>query len=121
MRAYDKKSILAMAGGQIQELIDREMGKIVDDIMDATRAPTEKRKLTVTMEFKPDVERRMIAVAVNCKCSLAPAIGTGTMLTALPDGFGHQVFAELVPEVPGQMDMDEDEQGQAVALRVVRG
>lgn len=121
MRAYDKKSILAMAGGQIQELIDREMARIVDDILDEDKEPAEKRKLTVTVELKPDRNRVEIAVAVNAKCSFAPSIGTGTMLRAVPDGFGHPVFVELMPEVPGQMDMDEDEQGQAVALRVVRG
>lgn len=121
MRRYDKKSILEMAGGQIREMVDREMGKLLDNITDEGTAPGEKRKLTLTVELKPDKNRRLIAVAVNCKTALAPACGVGTSLMVTSDDFGQMVAVELAEEVPGQMDMDMDEQEPQAALRIVRG
>ena len=121
MRHYDKKSILEMAGGQIQEMVDREMGKLMDNITDEGAAPEAKRKLTLTVELKPDENRRVIAVAVNCKTALAPACGVGTALVISADDFGQTVAVEFAEEVPGQMDMDQDEQAPQAALRIVRG
>lgn len=121
MRRYDKKSILEMAGGKIREMVDREMGKLLDNITDEGTAPGEKRKLTLTVELKPDQNRRVIAVAVNCKTALAPVCGVGTGLVISTDDFGQTVAVELDEEVPGQLDMDQDEQEPRAALRIVRG
>ena len=121
MRRYDKKSILEMAGGKIREMVDREMGKLLDNITDEGTAPGKKRKLTLTVELKPDQNRRLIAVAVNCKTALAPVCGIGTSLVVTSDDFGQMVAVEFADEVPGQLDMDQDEQEPQAALRIVRG
>jgi len=50
------KSILQMARGAILERVDYEMARIIENIMDANTSATAKRKLVLTLEFKPDDE-----------------------------------------------------------------
>lgn len=51
---YDSKSILQMARGAFQERVDLEMAKVIENILDPNTKPTQKRKLTMTIEFVPD-------------------------------------------------------------------
>ena len=67
-----QKSILQMARGAILERADYEMTRIIENIMDANTAPAAKRKLTLTLEFKPDAERQVIQVSCAAKSTLAP-------------------------------------------------
>lgn len=57
---YDPKSILQMARGAFQERVDLEMAKVIDNILDPNTKPTQKRKLTLTIEFTPDDDRQNI-------------------------------------------------------------
>lgn len=50
----ETKSIIQMARGSIEERIDLEMTRILDNILDPNTKPTLKRKLTVTVEITPD-------------------------------------------------------------------
>lgn len=45
------KSIVQMARGAIEERIDLEMTKILENILDPNTKATAKRKLTVTFDF----------------------------------------------------------------------
>ena len=68
---YDPKSILQMARGAFQERVDLEMAKVIDNILDPNTKPTQKRKLTLTIEFTPDDDRQNIGVSVSVKYSLS--------------------------------------------------
>ena len=68
---YDPKSILQMARGAFQERVDLEMAKVIDNILDPNTKPTQKRKVTMTMEFVPDDDRQNIAVSVTVKSDRA--------------------------------------------------
>lgn len=59
-----QKSILQMARGAIQERSDYEMSRIMENILDPNTKATEKRKLTLTLEFKPDDTRQKSRSAV---------------------------------------------------------
>lgn len=61
---YQKKSILQMARGAIQERADYEITKILDNILDPNTSATAARKLTLTLTLKPDDTRQNIAVGV---------------------------------------------------------
>lgn len=102
-----KKSILEMARGAIQERVDYEMGKVMDNILDVNTKPTAKRKITLTVVFTPDEERMNIAVDVTAKSTLQATNPVRTNLyVAGKNHTGEVQVVEMVPEVPGQMHMD---------------
>jgi len=87
----DKKSILEMSMGAILERVDYEMGKVMDNILDPNTKATAKRKISVTLELIPS----------------APS--TGELLVA-----------EMVPQVPGQLALDGEEQDHPKILKFKR-
>lgn len=52
-----KKSILEMARGAILERVDEEVKRVIVNIMDEETIASAKRKVVVTVEFKPDTVR----------------------------------------------------------------
>lgn len=74
------KSITEMAMGAIQERVDYEMSKIIDNIIDPNTNPTKKRQLTLTITFEPDDERRMVKVSAQSKSKLEPTSPVATAL-----------------------------------------
>ena len=109
----DKKSILEMSMGAILERVDYEMGKVIDNILDLNTKPNAKRKITVTLELIPSADRKTITVQSTAKSALVPTdpVTTSLYITNQP-GTGEMVVAEMVPQIPGQMDMNGSEQEQ---------
>lgn len=114
MNEDTRKSILEMCGGAFQELADYEMSRIIENIADVNTNPTQKRKLTITLELIPDDTRQNIVVKCDVKSKLAPTNPAVTMLYAT----GEQVV-EMVPQIPGQVAMDGTEQAEPSILRIV--
>lgn len=103
----DKKhSLMQMAKGAIQERVDYEVERVIDNILDVNTEPTVKRKVTLTLELKPDEDRSVIKVSASAKSTLAPATPVNTSLVIAADGNGEMVLAEIVPQVPGQVSME---------------
>ncbi len=116
----DKKSILQMARGAFEERVDLEMVKVIDNILDPNTKPTQKRKLTMTIEFTPDDDRQSIGVNVTVKSALAPTVPARTTLwVAGENSTGECQVVEMVPQVPGQMCLDGSEQEPPVTLKLV--
>lgn len=111
-----KRSILQMARGAILERTDYEMTRVIENIADPNTAATAKRKLTLTLEFKPDDNRQTIMVACVAKSSLAP---TNPVVTSLYLADGENVV-EMAPQLPGQMDLNGEEQERPAALKLVK-
>lgn len=114
----DATSILQMAKGAIQERVDYEMRRVVDNILDENTKATAKRKITLTVELIPDDERQKINVSVVAKSALAPTNPIATSLYIAGDARGEMVIAEMVPQVPGQMFMGGGEQEQPKILKL---
>lgn len=114
-----KESVLRMAAGAIEEKVDYEVSRVIDNILDVNTKPDAKRKIVVTLEFSPDAERKHIGLAVTAKSTLVPtaAVSTSMMITA--DGNGELIVAEMVPQIPGQINMEGGEQAQPKILRLV--
>ena len=53
-----RESIMRMAKGAFEERVDYEMAKVIDNILDLNTKATEKRKITLTIELKPDDKPR---------------------------------------------------------------
>lgn len=107
MENQSRASILQMARGAIQERVDYEVCKAVDNIMDLNTDPTAKRKITLTIEMKPDENRQYIKISASAKSALAPVLPVGTTLgiAANPDT-GEMVLVESTPQIPGQVGID---------------
>lgn len=114
----DKKSILEMSMGAILERVDYEMGKVLDNIMDPNTKATGKRKITVGLELIPAADRKTITVLTTAKSTLVPTepITTSLFITSAP-GTGEMLVAEMVPQVPGQMDLGGGIQEQPKVLK----
>lgn len=107
MENQNRASILQMARGAIQERVDYEVCKAVDNIMDLNTDPTAKRKIVLTIEMKPDENRQYIKISASAKSALAPVLPVGTTLgiAANPDT-GEMVLVESTPQIPGQVGID---------------
>lgn len=114
----DRKSILEMSQGAILERVNYEMGRVVENILDPNTKPDAKRKLTITLVLTPSADRRTINVNTTAKSTLVAtdAVTTGLYVTNDP-GTGEMVLAEMVPQIPGQYDMDGGVQTEANILR----
>ncbi len=114
-----RDSILRMAAGAIEEKVDYEVTRVIDNILDLNTDPKAKRKISITLTFQPDAERKHINIQAEAKSTLAPtaAVATSMMITA--DGNGEMVVAEMVPQIPGQMNINGGEQAQPKILKLV--
>lgn len=119
--AENRKSIMEMARGAIMERVDYEMTRVVDNIMDYNTKATAKRKITVTLEFVPDDNRGNVIVSATAKSTLATTNPVKTSLYVAGDRTkGHVRVAEMVPNIPGQMNFDGEEEEQAPILKLVQ-
>lgn len=112
------KSIVQMARGAIEERIDLEMTRILENILDPNTKATAKRKLTITLELSPDDERSTISVSATAKSALAP---TNPVATALYVGRtnGETQAVEMTAQIPGQTDVFGGEQEAPAQLKLV--
>lgn len=115
-----RNSIMQMAKGAFQERVDYEMSRVIDNILDLNTKATAKRKITLTIELTPDDERRQIHVAVTAKSTLATTNPVATSLCITSDGNGEMVVAEMVPQIPGQLNMDGTQQESPKLLKLVQ-
>lgn len=121
MGDLNKTSILQMAKGAIEERVDLEMSKIIDNILDFNTSATTKRKLTLTVELKPDDSRMNIRVSVTAKSSLVPTNPVVTFLyIAGAETTGEPTIVEMVPNIPGQVNMLGEEQEAPHMLKLVK-
>lgn len=116
MNEAQQKSILQMARGAIQERADYEMSRLLANILDPNTSATAKRKLTLTLELKPDDERQTISVTCTAKSALAPTNPVATMLYVADE----ENVVEMVPQVPGQTELFGGEQEAPPHLKVIK-
>lgn len=113
-----KSSLLQMAKGAIQERVDYEVSRVVDNILDMNTEAKVKRKVTLTIEMVPDEDRRVVKIAASAKSTLAPVVPVGTSLVVTADSNGEMILAEIVPQVPGQLSMSGTEQEAPKILKI---
>lgn len=102
----NKKSVLEMAMGAIVEIVDYEVGRVIANIQDPNTKADAKRKITLTLTFAPDDNRERIEMDAQAKTTLAPVSSVRTALCLTRSRDGELLLAEMLPQVPGQIDMD---------------
>lgn len=113
---YD--SILRMAQGAIEERLDYEMKRVMENILDPNAKAGQKRKIVLTIELKPDEDRQHIHVSATAKSALAPTNPVYTSLYVTGDKNGELTVVEAIPQIPGQLQMDGDEQEPPRTLKL---
>lgn len=73
------------AGGELSRQINRDIEAVMRNVVDPNTDVKAKRKITVTIEFKPNEQRNFITTNVNSKPTLAPALGAVTALSVQQD------------------------------------
>ena len=61
----------SIARGALMEIFEIEINKVAQNIADTKTAATKKRKITLTLTFKPDADRKILDVTTNASTTLA--------------------------------------------------
>ena len=113
-----RSSLLQMAKGAIQERVDYEVTRVVDNLLDMNTEAKAKRKVVLTITMVTDDDRRVVKVEASAKSTLAPVTPIGTSLVITADGNGEMMLAEIIPQVPGQISMSGNEQEAPKILKI---
>ena len=116
MEDLSKRSIIDMARGAIKERVAYEMTRVVENILDPNTSATAARKITITLNLKPDDTRQNIAVSCVAKSTLA---ATNPVTTALYVA-DEESIVEMVPQIPGQLAVDASEQEAPPMLKLIQ-
>lgn len=109
----EKLDINLLAGGAVKEAIEYALEDIFQNIKDLNTKAEKARKLTITIEFKPDESRQVIKTSVNTKTSLVPVNSISTQL--LLDKVGNKTVAtELLKQNPNQMAIEDLEDNKKI-------
>lgn len=96
-----------LANEAVQEKLTTEFGKVFDNIHDLNTKATDKRTVTVKLEFKPDDTRQVVSLTTSFTTKLADTEPVGTtVLTGKDISNGTIEAKELKSNTPGQTYMD---------------
>ena len=118
MTSDARSSLLQMAKGAIQERVDYEVSRVVDNILDMNTEAKVKRKVVLTITMVPDEDRQVVKIEASAKSTLAPVTPVGTSLVITADGNGEMILAEIIPQVPGQLSLTGEVQEAPKILKI---
>lgn len=113
MEKEEIMDINKLAGGAIQESIHYGLEEVFKNILDPNTEPEKARKLTITMELKPDESRQIIKTKTTCKTSLVPTNSITTQMLLGKEG-EKIVATELLKHDPNQIDIEELEDSNKI-------
>ncbi|MGR6342557.1 replication terminator protein [Priestia megaterium] len=93
------------AKGKLAEQLNDEIQRVIENIADMNTDENKARKISVTLTFKSDRERKVLNVAVQTKSTLAPPKEIDSKLVLNYDNEDISA-AELQSGVPGQTYID---------------
>ena len=96
------------AGGKLSVQLNKALEKITENVQDPNTDAQKVRKINVSISFRPNDERNIVATTVETKLSLAPELGATTALSMGRDLRTGEVEAvEIFNQIPGQMNVDD--------------
>lgn len=98
-----------LANGAIQGKLDYELKRVFENIHDPNTKATEKRTVTIKLDFTPNENRQTVNVDSNFTSKLANVEGVSTtVLTGKDLTTGKVEAKELKSNMPGQTFFDSD-------------
>lgn len=117
-----QSSILEMAQGAIMEACNVEVTKVMENIMDPNTSATKKREVNIKLTFEPSADRSQINVSAQAMAKLQPCNAVQTALYCGKDIKSGSIQAvELVPNIPGQINLDGGVEEQPKELKICVG
>lgn len=118
----EQSSILEMAQGAIMEACNVEVTKVMENILDPNTSATKKREVNIKLTFEPSADRSQVNVSAQSQAKLQPCNAVQTALYCGKDlKSGNIQAVELVPNIPGQINIDGSEQEQPKELKICVG
>ncbi|TWW13145.1 hypothetical protein LABALGNA3A7_09510 [Dellaglioa algida] len=87
-----------LAMGRVQQNLDHEFTKVIENILDGATAPGAKRSVSLKIEFKPDAARQEIQVNVSSSSSLAGRTDIESFLKLKNDKSGTRRKIQIAEE-----------------------
>jgi hypothetical protein len=119
MAQYKTKSLMDMKMGlQVKERIDYEMARVIENINDPNTDPKKKRQIKVTIELTPLNERESVNIDFAVVPVLCPTGKISGQLAIVSAGQNAGVY-EVTANIPGQIDINGDEQEAPAMLKML--
>lgn len=100
-------NIATIAQGALVEQVDSEIKRVLNNIIDPNTDALKKRKITVTIEFKPTEDRDISDINFTAKSTLVPAKPISTRIVFEKDSRGNIAMEELSKgAMKGQTQID---------------
>lgn len=115
-----RRSVIDMAQGAVKERLDYEMARVMDNIADVNTSPTKERSVTITLKLKPNADRTQVNISAIVKSKLEPTNPVEIPMAIVEDDEGKPAAYEMLPQTPGQLVMDGEEQPEPGVLRLIR-
>ena len=99
-----------LSNGAIQEKIDRELKKVMQNILDPNTDFNKARKISITISMTSNEQRNSLSTDVAVKSTLAPQKSVSTtVLVGRNKQTGQIQAAELLSNAPGQTFIDVED------------
>lgn len=107
------------ADGGLAEQLNREIGRVLENIADPNTDATKKRKVVVTITMVGDERRDVVLTDILTKTTLTPPKSLGTKIVMGHGKDGKVTGKELKSGIPGQTYITEegrlaDDKGQII-------
>ena len=108
--AREIRQLDELMNGALTERFNREMERVLENVFDLNTKAKVKRQIIITVDIVPNDRRDAATFRVDVRSKLAPpeAIDQTVLLDIHADG--SVTATEVTREVPGQIDMDGNEQ-----------
>lgn len=105
MKIFDFQEV---AGGALQEKLNRELQKVFNNMMDPNTPWKNKRQITIKMTLEQNEDRDDCKAEIQVETKLAPVKSIETRFSLGRNLDNGEVYAaEYGPGLKGQMSMDE--------------
>ena len=72
MNQFRPITLAGLSNGALQEVFDRELSNVLENIKDVNTNPKAARKIVLEIEFKPHESRDIAEVCLKANAKLAP-------------------------------------------------
>lgn len=96
--------------GGVTERFNIEMERVMNNVFDPNTDAKAARTISIVISIKPNERRDAADFKVDVKSKVAPMVPISQTVFLRQDDAGNVVATEITKEVPGQIDMDGNEQ-----------
>ncbi|AGZ23306.1 hypothetical protein HO831_00555 [Streptococcus suis] len=99
----------SIADGGLQEKLNNELARVIENILDPNTDPTVKREVSIKLVLKPNDQRNSVDTIMEVKSKLAPQVKLSTTILVGQNYETGEIHAnELLSAMPGQTFFDND-------------